>query len=339
MTNLAQHPWTTLVAEPSQLAECPFWHPQEQTLYWVDIAGCQIKRANVYMGTVESWPMLVDGKPTEPGCMAPARSGGLVIALRDRIVRARTWGGALETLHLFAHDPSTTRANDGKCDSAGRFWVGTMYEPRDANKAELLCLDARNNSNNPNPNSNPNASPNAASTTQAAITVERKAGDATVANGLAWSPDARTLYWADTPQHAVFAWDYDLASNAMTRHRVFKQFPPKPAGWLPFAPHNGGYLGRPDGASVDVLGNYWVAMYEGQRVLQIAASGEILRDIPAPVLCTTMVCFGGEDLQTLYLTSARHGRSAADLLVQPELGCVFSMRVDVPGLPVQYFED
>jgi sugar lactone lactonase YvrE len=79
-------------------------------------------------------------------------------------------------------------------------------------------------------------------------------------------------------------------------------------------------------------------MYEGQRVLQISPAGEILRNIPAPVLCTTMVCFGGDDMQTLYLISARHQRSAADLAVQPELGCVFSMRVDVAGMPVQYFE-
>jgi sugar lactone lactonase YvrE len=319
-------PWTTVITEPSILGECPFWHPDEQTLYWVDIAGCQIKRANVYMGTVESWPIAVDGKPMEPGCMAPARSGGLVIALRDRVVRARTWGGALETVVMFAHNPLTTRANDGKCDPAGRFWAGTMYEPRDAQNAELWCLDPLSNS------STSTSSPGQPAQWQ------RKAGNATVANGLAWSPDARTLYWADTPQHTIFAWDYDLATSAMAQRRVFKQFAPKPAGWQPFAPDNGGYLGRPDGASVDTQGNYWVAMYEGQRVLQLSPQGDILQSIPAPVLCTTMVCFGGDDLQTLYLTTARHGRSPADLAIQPQLGCVFSMRVDVPGLPVQWFE-
>ena len=324
--NSTASPWTTVVTEPSILGECPFWHPEEQTLYWVDIAGCQIKRANVFMGTVESWAMVVDGQPIEPGCMAPARSGGLVIALRDRIVRARTWGGALETVVMFAHNPQTTRANDGKCDPAGRFWAGTMYEPRDAQNAELWCLGtSRKPSNLANP-----ASP---------VQWERKAGQATVANGLAWSPDARTLYWADTPQHAIFAWDYDPATSAMTQRRLFKQFDAKPAGWQPFQSDNGGYLGRPDGASVDTQGNYWIAMYEGQRVLQLSPQGEILRNIPAPVLCTTMVCFGGDDMQTLYLTSARHGRSAADLAAQPELGCVFSMRVDIPGLQVQWFED
>jgi sugar lactone lactonase YvrE len=169
--------------------------------------------------------------------------------------------------------------------------------------------------------------------------VAQKADNATIANGLAWSPDAKTLYWADTPQHAIYAWDYDLASNAMTQRRVFKQFPPKPEGWKPFQPDNGGYLGRPDGAAVDVQGNYWVAMYEGQRVLQLSPAGDIVQNIPAPVLCPTMPCFGGDDLQTLYLTSARHGRSAQDVAAQPELGCVFSLRVGVPGLPVNLFVD
>ncbi len=313
--------WTTVITEPSALGECPFWHPQEQMLYWVDIAGCRIKRANTFMGTVDSWPVLVEGQPSEPGSMAPAAGGGLVIALRDRIVRARTWGGALQTLQVFSHDPATTRFNDGKCDPLGRFWAGTLYEPRTQRTAELFSLDARGTTAGEPPH------------------VERKAGNATIANGLAWSPDAKTVYWADTPQHAICAWDYDLASNAMTHQRVFKQFAPKPEGWQPFQTDNGGYLGRPDGASVDVQGNYWVAMYKGQRVLQLSPSGEILQNIAAPVLCTTMPCFGGDDLQTLYLTSARHGRSADDLVAQPQLGCVFSMRVEVPGLPVNFFED
>jgi sugar lactone lactonase YvrE len=305
--------WTTVVTEPSQLGESPFWHPQEQTLYWVDILGKQIKRANVFIGTVETWDM-----PSEPGCIAPASTGGLVIALRDRMVRARSWGAGLETLCRFTHDAKTIRFNDGKCDPLGRFWAGTIYEPRGARKADLYSLDARDGRK---------------------PVVQLKAHNATTANGLAWSADQCTVYWADTPQHAVHAWTYDSACNGMTQHRVFKQFAVKPAGWKPFQPDNGGYLGRPDGASVDVHGNYWVAMYEGQRVLQLSPQGEILQNIPAPVLCGTMVCFGGDDLQTLYLTSARHGRTEQELQKQPQLGCVFSMRVNVAGLPVNFFED
>jgi sugar lactone lactonase YvrE len=305
--------WHTVVSTPSILGESPFWHPHEQTLYWVDIAGFKINRLNPYVGTVETWAM-----PSEPGCMAPARSGGYVIALRDRVVRARTWGGDLQVVCRFDYDAATTRFNDGKCDALGRLWAGTMFEPRTSASAQLFSIDARGGT---------------------AAQVQAQAGNATVANGLDWSPNNTTLYWADTAQHAIRAWDFDVASARMTQPRVFKQFAAKPAGWQPFQPDNGGYLGRPDGATVDAQGNYWVAMYEGQRVLQLSPTGDIVQNIAAPVLCCTMPCLGGEDMKTLYLTSARHGRSAQDLAVQPELGCVFSMRVDVPGLPVRFFED
>jgi sugar lactone lactonase YvrE len=302
--------WTQITQEPSTLGECPFWHAAEQALYWVDIAGFKINRLHPASGSVDSWAM-----PSEPGCMAPAKSGGLVIALRDRVVRARAWGGELATLASFAHDPKTTRANDGKCDAKGRFWIGTMYEPRDQRIAELLLLDAKTGS------------------------LTRKASDATVANGLAWASDAKTMYWANTPDHAIQAWDFDASSTGMAHHRIFKSFPAKPAGWTSGLPGNGGYMGRPDGAAVDSAGNYWVAMFEGKRVLQLSPSGNILRDIETPVTCPTMVCFGGDELKTLYLTSARHNRSFDELAREPGLGCVFSLRVDVAGLPVNEFVD
>ena len=306
--------WKTVVAAPSELGESPFWHPDEQRLYWVDIPGRQIHRADVASGTVDSWAM-----PLEPGCIAPARSqgqaSGLIIALRDGIYRARQWGGDLQRLMLADHDTATTRFNDGKADPLGRFWAGTMYEPRDADKAQLFSLDCRNG--------------------QAPV-VERKASHAIIANGLAWSPDAATVYWTDTPRHAIRAWDWDAQSNAMSHERVFRQWPGKPEGWQPGM---AGYGGRPDGAAVDVEGNYYVAMFEGGRLLKLAPSGEVLQDIPVPVQCPTMPCFGGADLQTLYLTTARQKRPAEELQRYPESGCVFSMQVDVPGLPVNFFVD
>ena len=97
-----------------------------------------------------------------------------------------------------------------------------------------------------------------------------------------------------------------------------------------------GYGGRPDGASVDSQGNYWVAMFEGQRLLQFAPSGELLAEIALPVRCPTMPCFGDDDLKTLYVTTARHQRPRAELEALPQSGCVLATRVDVPGLPVNF---
>lgn len=305
--------WQALATEPCEVGESPFWHPDEQMLYWVDIPSKKIFRSNVFMGTVESWAMVAP-HDLEPGCIAPARGGGLVIALRDGIYRARRWGGPLEKLAAALHNTKTSRFNDGKCDTLGRFWAGTIYEPRDAREAALYCLDRRDDGHAP--------------------VLARMAGGATVGNGLAWSADGRTLYWADTTAHVVHAWDWNASTNTLSRQRVFRQFPLKPPGWQPGQP---GYGGRPDGAAVDSQGNYWVAMFEGRRVLKLSPAGEVLSEIATPVQCPTMVCFGGDDLQTLYLTTARHGRPAAELEAMPQSGGVFSMRVDVPGLPVNFF--
>jgi len=306
--------WQTVVDLQDQLGESPFWHPEEQRLYWVDIPARQLRRAQLPGGAVESWEM-----PLEPGCIAPAQSGGLVIALRDGIYRAPSWGGVLEPLARFNHDVRTTRFNDGKADPLGRLWAGTMYEPRDARKAELYSIDCRQgNGQDGKP------------------LVQLKAHNAVIANGLAWSPDARTVYWADTVNHVIHAWDWDGDANVMRGHRVFQQFAGKPAGWQAGQP---GYGGRPDGAAVDVEGNYWVAMFEGQRLLKFSPAGRQLAEIPVPVRCPTMPCFGGEDLRTLYVTSASYNRSAEELQQFPASGYVIALRLDVAGLPVNFFID
>jgi sugar lactone lactonase YvrE len=314
-------PWQTVTPHLCALGESPFWHPQEQMLYWLDIAGKQVLRANIYMGTVEAWDM-----PSEPGCMAPAEGGGLVIALRHGVFRATEWGGALTLLTTLDYDPTGMRANDGKCDALGRFWIGTIDETRAKKNAALYCVDARQSSATGAPQVDCKISPTSGMTT---------------ANGLAFSPDNRSQYWVDTPSHTVWAWDFDAQTAAMSNQRVFARFEPKPAAWqvLPESPNNGGYRGRPDGAAVDTQGNYWVAMFEGRRVCQFAPDGRLLADYPTPLQCPTMVCFGGEDYKTLYVTSASHHRSAAELAAFPLSGAVLSMRVEVAGLPVNFFRD
>ena len=140
------------------------------------------------------------------------------------------------------------------------------------------------------------------------------------------------MYWADTPTHTVKRYPCDVNGNPQGEGEVFIRFDPKPEGWQPGEP---GYGGRPDGAAVDVDGNYWCAMYEGGRVLQISPQGRILANHYTPALCPTMPCFGGNDGRTLYVTSARHGRSRDELAQLPLSGCVCAMRVGVAGLPTQ----
>ena len=305
--------WTVAVPAPNALGESPFWHPEEKRLYWVDIAARSICRTDPTTCEVQYWQM-----PSEPGCIAPARSGGqsegLVIALRDGVYRAQQWGGTLALLAPALHDTATTRFNDGKADPLGRFWVG-VYGPRDAPRSPLFCLDRRNGSS---------------------AGLQAMACTAVSANGLAWSPDAATLYWADTPSHSVRAWNWNAEANCIGQERLFAQWSGKPSDWQPGMP---GYGGRPDGAAVDAAGNYYVAMYEGGRLLKLSPTGALLADIAVPAQCPTMPCFGGPDLRTLYLTTARQHRPAEELGRWPLSGCVLSMRVDTAGLPVNFFAD
>jgi sugar lactone lactonase YvrE len=283
----------------------------ERLLYWVDIPGCKILRGDPSGGEPEAWDM-----PSEPGCIAPVRGGGLVIALRDGVYRARAWGGALELLMRFPYDPATTRFNDGKCDAQGRLWAGTMYEPKVKRAAELWCLDMRT------------GKPEAL----------MKAHNATTANGMLWTPDQSRAFWSDTPRHRIHQWNFDAVPGVLRHHRVFRQFPPKPEGWTAENAENFDYGGRPDGAAMDSAGRYHCAMFEGSRLLRIDADGKHETSLPLPVVCPTMPCFGGDDLRTLFVTTGREKRPEAELRRTPWAGRVLQTRVDAPGLPVNFFD-
>lgn len=292
---------TAAVTTPSGLGESPVWHPREQALYYCDIPGRQLHRFDPASGDLSHWRF-----DTEVASVAPMLDGGLLLAARDGLWGFDPDSGARVGLAKPPYDPRTERFNDGKCDPQGRFWVGTIYEPREPALAALYRLDRSG--------------------------LTKRADGITVSNGLAWSPDGRTMYWSDTKAHAVYAFDFDGPSGTLSNRRVFCQFAPKQPGQALDR-----YGGRPDGAAVDVEGNYWVAMFEGQRVLCLSPSGAVLREVRLPVRCPTMPCFGGADLKTLYITTARDNRPAGELLAQPLAGCVLSFRVDVPGLPANLF--
>ena len=286
---------------PSLLGESPLWHPAEQVLYWCDIPGHALNRFDPKDGAHRVWPFA-----TDVACCAPLMEGGLLLALRSGLLRFDTQTGKAEPLQCdLPYDPKTERFNDGKADAQGRLWVGTIYEPREPAKAALYR--------------------------SAGGKLDKMADKITVSNGLAWSPDARTMYWADTKAHTVHAFDFERAGGAISNQRLFAQFPVKTADQDPKT-----YGGRPDGAAVDAQGHYWCAMFEGARLLRFAPDGTLAQEIALPVRCPTMPCFGGADLKTLYITTSREKRPAGELSREPLAGCVLQMHVDVPGLPANF---
>ena len=289
-----------LPVAPALLGESPLWHPVEAVLYWCDIPGRALHRWHPATASHRRWSLA-----SEPGCIAPRPGGELLLAMRDGLWLFSPASGERRRLAPPPYDPAHERFNDGRADPQGRFWVGTIYEPRSAALAALYRWSGGR--------------------------LQRMAGEVMVSNGLAFSPDGRTMYWSDTASHRIFALDFDGSDGSLSRQRVFAEFPLK-------VPGQGlaGYGGRPDGAAVDAEGAYWVAMYEGQRLLRLSPEGALLQDVPLPVRCPTMPCFGGADLRTLYITSASDGRPADELAAQPLAGRVLTMTVDVPGLPVNF---
>jgi sugar lactone lactonase YvrE len=262
-------------------------------LYWIDIAGLAVHQFDPGKKLHRAWSL-----PSEPGCVALCAEGGLLVAMRFGLGLFDTTNGALTMLADAPYDTAKMRFNDGRCDAAGRLWVGTLYEPRDQALGPLYCIERDE--------------------------IRDSGKRAIVSNGVAFSIDSRTLYHTDTSAHRITAYDFDLVSGTAGGGRVFQQFSVDKS--------RRDYGGRPDGAAVDSEDAYWCAMYEGGRILRFSASGELLREIKLPVRCPTMVAFGDADLRTLYITSARRNRSAEELERLPLSGCVLSLRVDVPGL-------
>ena len=287
--NAAPSPFTCVLDARASLGECPTWSPLEGVLYWVDINAPSLHRFDPRTGRDVAMPM-----PQSIGSFALRERGGFVAALRGGIWIVSPSGALERKLADAPYDPKRYRFNDGRCDPAGRFVVGSMNEARDGATAALYRLNDDG-------------------------TLAELFPGITISNGLAWSPDRRTMYHADTPAQTVKAYDYDVATSTPRNPRIFRQW--------------SGDTDRPDGAAVDSAGNYWVAFYRGGKLVRIAPNGDVIGEYATPAMCPTMCAFGSDDLKTLYVTSARQMRSADELARLPQSGGLFAMRVDVPGLP------
>lgn len=278
------------------VGESPLWSMAEQALYWVDIEGRSIRRFEWGSQRVQSWAC-----GERVGCIALHRDGGLVAAMETGIfhVRLQADGGVSADLLVAArHGRDGMRFNDGRCDRAGRFWAGTMV--RDMSLAApagvLLRLDASARLSDP------------------------LVDELITPNGLAFSPDGRTMYLSDSHPSVQRVWAFDLdADGTPTRRREFVDMNLHP--------------GRPDGAAVDAQGAYWICANDAGLVHRFLPDGRLDRSLRVPVAKPSMCAFGGPGLDWLFITSIRPAGLPADASVQAELaGAVFVTRTGVPGL-------
>ncbi len=271
-----------------KVGESPVWLPESAELLFVDVPAGRWFRYDPARGTRVEYDA---GEAI--GCVAPVVGGGFVAGLRSGIWRFDAAGVNRELLAANPEDTAVSRFNDGRVDPAGRLLVGTIDEPKAGGRAGLYRLDRRG--------------------------LARLADGLMTSNGLAFSPDGKTLYHSDTPRFVVYAYDYDVATGAATNRRVFVRIEPTATD-----------RGRPDGAAVDVEGCYWSAFYEGGRVCRYDPGGRLIAVHPVPARSPTMPAFGGPRLTTLYLTTARDpdGRG----------GDLFALDAGVAGLPTRAFD-
>lgn len=270
-----------------RLGECPLWDERAKMLWWVDSRWPAAKRLDPGSGAVM---MLV--LPEVVGSIALREAGGLLAATKSGLHLLDPSSGALEArANPEAHLPDN-RFNDGRCDRQGRFWAGTMSDVRRDPVGSLYRFE-----------------PDFACT--------RLRNAIIIPNSLAFSPDNRTMYFADTNRHRIWAYDYDPATGAATRERVFAD--------------TGGK--RPDGSCVDAEGCLWNAEYGGGRLVRYTPAGKVDRAIDVPVSNPTCCAFGGGDLGTLYVTTATQRLTPEDLARQPLAGSLLALRPGVKGLP------
>ncbi len=282
------------------VGESPVWHSAEQALYWVDIPNRRLHRWTA-ADAVQTWTA-----NEMIGCIAMHSSGGFIAGMESGIFHLRLPGqgqGSALQAELLADAPHSTpgmRFNDGRCDRQGRLVAGTMM------------INMAVGQGNPSVSSYSKNSP-------LKLLVDKMV----VPNGMAFSPNGRTMYLSDSHPsvQTVWAFDYDTATGMPSNRRVFVDMHPLP--------------GRPDGAAVDADGCYWICGNDAGLVHRFTPQGKLDRSLAVPVKKPAMCAFGGDDLRTLFVTSIRPDN--IDLSDQPLAGAVFALRPGVQGLPEPVF--
>jgi sugar lactone lactonase YvrE len=274
-----------------RLGEGPVWNVHDQRLWWTDIQNRRLRRWSPSSRDIEDTAMperlcsfaLLEGRP-----------GALLAAFETGLAWFEPERGRLDWIARPAPPGTGRRFNDGRTDRQGRFWVGTMVEDEalaGPASAALWRFDSA----------------------EELVVCE---ADVSISNGLAFSPDGRTMYFADSPRQAIFAYDLDPDTGAIRGRRLFAEVE----------------RGYPDGATVDAEGRLWSARWGAGQVVCHTPDGRVARVVETPASQPTCCAFGGADLSLLFVTSATDSLTAAEREAQPLAGGVFIYEADAMGL-------
>ena len=234
------------------------------------------------------------------GTVVPSEKGGLLVALEDGICHYDIITDSISFIVNPAENSSEIRFNDGKCDPAGRLWAGTMSLTGKQKAGALYCLN--NNGN-----------------------IEKKIDSVSISNGIVWSLDNKKMYYIDTPTGKVKEYDYEITTGKISFTKDAVVIPPD--------------MGHPDGMTIDSKGNLWIALWGGSAVgCWDPNNGELIYKIDVPVLNVTSCAFGGENLETLFITTASLGIPQDKLENYPYRGGLFKAEPGAKGVPAYFYK-
>ncbi|MFT5813007.1 MAG: L-arabinonolactonase [Psychroserpens sp.] len=274
-----------------QLGEGVLWHADQQAIYWLDIEASELYRYWLANEKLEKFTL-----PQRIGSFAfTPRDNQIIAAFEQGIARYNLKTCQLEWLNQPERHISGNRFNDGKADSQGRFWAGTMVENATSShqRASLYCLDNQ-------------------------LDCHKKVDDLGISNGLCWNKAGNILYHTDSLSHQIFKYDFCKTTAAITNKRLF-------------ASTNASTF--PDGSTVDAQDYLWNAQWGSNNVVRYNSNGEIELTIKLPVSQPSCVAIGGANLDRLIVTTAKHGLSGCALSKEPLAGNVFIYQLtSVTGL-------
>lgn len=271
----------------AELGEGPVWDDERRELIWVDILAGRVWRFDPATGSAHALEL---GVPV--GAVALRETGGLVLAVEDGFALLDDESDSLSLVAPVESERPGNRMNDGKCDSAGRFWAGSMAysEKRAAGTLYRLAPDR---------------------SAAAALT------GVTISNGIDWSLDASKMYYVDSGEPRIDTFDFDPPTGGISGRTPLVEIEPA--------------AGVPDGLCVDAAGFIWVALWDGGAVRRYSPGGELAAVVQVPARRVTSCAFGGPSLDTLYITTARCELSEEVLATEPHAGGVFCCAPGVRG--------
>ena len=292
----------SLVACGDHLGEGACYDAERGRLWWLDVpTPSRLHALDVASGETTRWNM--------PQMITAARpcadDGALIVACHSGLARFDLKSATLTPLLDPEPDKPFNRSNDAGTDPKGRFWFGTMQNNIAPDGAPIAMVGRSG----------------ALYRLDADMRLTRFAADVGISNTLCWSPDGRTMYFADTLDRVIFAYDYDVDDGVPSNRRPFATFD----------------RGDPDGSTVDADGCLWNARWDGHCVARFTPRGKVDRVVELPVAKATSCAFGGPKLDQLFITTSRYGMSAADRAAAPLSGDLFVCRPGVSGLPTPAF--